>query len=98
MSISSSPGQHQWLGAEATHGVDSLILARDLIDIEGKSGVNARIVLVAYSGISHTPTMKEPCLVKLQDPIIDMPALAFSHRVWQHVFPARSEEGEPLLK
>jgi phosphopantetheine adenylyltransferase len=77
----------------------SVICARDSIDIEGVGGIDARIVLIAYSrdqtylgneGLSS----RKP----LQGPIIDLPTLALSQRTWQHVFSVLSEEGEALLK
>lgn len=69
----------------------SAICARDLIDTEGEGGVNTRILLIAYPSDEGSSKL-------LQGPVIDLPALAFSQRTWQHVFSVHSEEGELLLK
>jgi phosphopantetheine adenylyltransferase len=69
----------------------SAICARDSIDTEGGGGVNTRILLIAYPRDERSSKL-------LQGPVIDLPALALSRRVWQHVFSVYSEEGELLLK
>ncbi|KAI9862296.1 MAG: hypothetical protein M1813_004772 [Trichoglossum hirsutum] len=102
------PGQAQWPRShiydqtqELVAGLYSLvsaICARDSIDIEGKDGVDARILLVAYSRDLTYPKEGFPPGRPLQGPIIDLPTLALSQRAWQHVFSVRSEGGELLLK
>src|SRR4051794_2027070 len=69
----------------------SAICARDSIDTEGEGGVDTRILLIAYPKDEGSSKL-------LQGPVIDLPALALSQRVWQHVFSVYSEEGELLLK
>lgn len=76
----------------------SAICARDSIDTEGKSSVNTRILLIAYSkDLTYSSDEKLPGK-SLQGPVIDLPTLALSQRAWQHVFSVCSEEGELLLK
>ena len=77
----------------------SVICARDSISVEGKGGVDARILLVAYSRDDmYSGSEGLPPTKPLQGPIIDLPTLAFSQRGWQHLFSVRSEEGKTLLK
>jgi phosphopantetheine adenylyltransferase len=77
----------------------SVICARDSIGAEGEGGVDARILLIAYSRDNSYFGDEEFSPSKpLQGPIIDLPTLALSRRAWQHIFSIRSEEGEILLK
>lgn len=74
----------------------SVICARDSIGVNGEGGIDARVLLIAYSRDStHSglPSSKQP-----QGLIIDLPTLALSQRAWQHVFSVHSEEGDILLK
>jgi phosphopantetheine adenylyltransferase len=77
----------------------SVICARDSISAEGEGGVDARILLITYSRDDKYLGDEGLSLSKpLQGPIIDLPTLALSQRVWQHIFSVRSEEGKTLLK
>lgn len=80
----------------------SVICARDSIGVEGKGGVDVRILLVAYSrDDKYDKYLGNEGLSPgkpLQGPIIDLPTLALSQRGWQHLFSVRNEEGKTLLK
>lgn len=77
----------------------SVICARDSISVEGNGGVDARILLIAYSRDDRYSSNEGLSPAKpLQGPVIDLPTLAFSQRGWQHLFSVRSEEGKILLE
>ncbi|KAH0553459.1 hypothetical protein GP486_006472 [Trichoglossum hirsutum] len=101
------PGQTQWPRSHiydqtqrlvaGLYSLISAICARDSIDVEGRGGVDARILLVAYSrDLTYTKEGLPPGR-PLRGPIIDLPTLALSQRAWQNVFSVHSEEGELLL-
>ncbi|KAH0538264.1 hypothetical protein FGG08_005135 [Glutinoglossum americanum] len=103
------PGHTQWPRSQiydqtqklvaGLYSLISTVCARDSIDIEGKGGVNARILLIAYSSdLTYTNDDGFMPGKSLQGPIVDLPTLALSRRAWQRIFSVHSEEGELLLK
>jgi phosphopantetheine adenylyltransferase len=73
----------------------SHICSRDSIDIEGKGGVNVRILLIAYAR-DQRQEEETTCQV-LQGPVVDLPTLALSQRPWKRIYSIESEEGEDIL-
>src|SRR5580704_3161886 len=64
-------GQTQRL-LSSLYSLVSVICARDSIDVEGEGGIDARILLIAYSGGHTYFGNEEPPSKSLQGPIIDL--------------------------
>ncbi|KAH9843245.1 pantetheine-phosphate adenylyltransferase family protein [Teratosphaeria destructans] len=72
-----------------------VIAARDEINVEDDDGVDARVLLVAWSpdGSAERQQRLEP-----YGPIIDLEGLAHSGRQWQYAFGVESEAGEAMVR
>lgn len=73
---------------------------KESIDTEDAEGVDARVVLVAYSrsGQLDTPPADSTPEQELQGPAIDVHTLARTPRSWDAIYSIESEEGERLLQ
>jgi len=76
-----------------------IISAKESIDVEDADGLDARIILVAYSrdGRSEMGRGATPA-ADMQGPIIGITTLARSGRPWEVIFSVETEAGEILLK
>jgi len=76
----------------------TILAARDHINVEDTSGVDVRVLLIAYprDGKIDAQILKDS--KTMEGPVIDIATLGRCHRRWNTVFAVESEEGEQVLK
>jgi phosphopantetheine adenylyltransferase len=76
-----------------------IISVREGFDVAGVEGIDARIILLAYSQDSHLDALAEKRAEdELEGPIVELGALARCLKRWGTVYSVESEQGEQLLK
>lgn len=76
-----------------------IVAARDRINVEDASGVDVRVLLIAYprDGNVQSSPVHQSVESSSEGPVIDIAALARCHKSWSSIYSVESEEGEQLL-
>lgn len=76
----------------------TILAARDRINVENTSGVDVRVLLVAYPRDGQVDIQQLKTEKPIEGPVINIGALGKCHQRWSKVYAVESEEGEQVLK